>query len=55
MTKVEQQVHTVWQTVNSHQLIPQVYTLEQVAQHTDPDKGTGVWLVIDNQVYDVWV
>ncbi|TKA54290.1 hypothetical protein B0A53_03382 [Rhodotorula sp. CCFEE 5036] len=28
-----------------------VYTLEQVAQHTDPD--TGVWLVIDNQVYDV--
>lgn len=31
----------------------QVYTLEQVAQHTDPDKGTGVWLVIDDQVYDV--
>ncbi|GAA5861609.1 hypothetical protein JCM3774_002644 [Rhodotorula dairenensis] len=31
-----------------------VYTLEQVAQHTSPDRGgPGVWIAIDHKVYDV--
>lgn len=51
MTKVEQHTRVEHVRPSSPPLPPQVYTLEQVAQHTDPEAG--VWLVIDNLVYDV--